>query len=461
MSTEETRTLADLTADFVRRVVTYTDELTYFGQNSAGYAIAVATAQQTAQTEAQRRAVLRRHTLLGASGDALTEVAEENGAQRLGGSRAVVLVIVRPWSARVTAITGSMVEVDDSSKFEVGDSIRIVSADGSNTEIAEIFAISTATGPNGGDELDVGLVVNSYSGSTSVLLRRTLTAGTVFTSTSGVSFESLEDVTVGDANPVMLGESASLALADKVLCEAVTRGSDGKIEALTISGLQTPDEDIRAASNPFRGHGGTDEESDFELKFRATHGWQLCAQETSAQLEALARIGNNRVLRAFPEPSDAISTVRIRVLTRAGGGLSASAREALGRFMSQRLRSTYAVEVLNLEATAVEVEADITLTPGSGTPQQRLEATWRKVADRLANYLDWRKWPEEEAVDEAKLLAIVRNTPGVASLQTSTFEPAADIEIAAASLPMLTRLVLRDLSSSASFGADLRTSYGI
>mgnify|MGYP001350307659 CR=1 FL=1 len=462
--TTEPKTTPELTADFIRRVVTYTDEITYFGGNGVGAALAEATSAQTAMSEQQYRGLIRRHTLIGSSGDFLTDVMEENGVPRLGPQRSLVLVIVRPWSTRVTDINAGQVEVLDSSKFEVGDSIRITSSDGGTSEIVEIQAITTGTGPNGLDELDVGLVVQTYTPDPDdddvlVLLRRTLVAGTQFDSDAGIAFQSLDDLTVGDSNPVMAGESVSLALADKVWAEAITPGKAGDVTALTITSLSTPDPDIRAILNPSRAFGGDDAESDFSGKYRAAHQPQMGAIETHAFLEALARRGNTDVLRAVPEDSDAISTIRIRVLTRSGGGLSADARAALELYMSQRTRSQLAVEVLNLVPTAIEVYADVTLTPGPGNALKRLTAAWRRAADKLADYLDYRKWPEGREVDEAALLTIVLQTRGIATLTTSTFEPAADTPVAAASIPLLARFVLRDTASGQTFGANLTPTF--
>lgn len=455
-------TIPELTAQYVLAVITHTEDVTFFGENGVELAFAKATAEQTSQGQDLYRALLRRDTVIGAQGDDLTEVAEEHGTPRLGPTHARVLLILRPWSAVVTAVSGSMYAVDDSSKFTAGDSVRLTLSDGSMSEVVEVVSISTGTGPDGEDELELGVVIGSYDPTTQevrVLLRKTKTAGTVATSTTGIAFEFLDDVTVGDANPVMLGESSALALADKVWAEAQEAGAAGIVENGTITRLQVEDPDIRAITNPQRSFAGEDEEADFTLKYRTTHGPQIGAQETQAQLEALARRGNRDVLRAFPEESDSISTIRIRVLTRNGGGLSTNARAALSSYMSQRLRSQLAVEVRNVETTSVEVEAEITLTPGTGTPAQRLEAVWRRCADKLATYLDWRKWPEAQLVDEAALLSIVRNTSGVATVTTSTFQPAADIEVPEASVPVFTRLVLTDISSSETFGADLQTSY--
>lgn len=460
----EPKTTPELVADYVRRVITYSDEITWFGANGVGAALAEASAGQTSMSEEQARGVVRRHTLIGASGDALTEVMEESGVPRLGPVRSRVLVILRPWSTRVTAIVAGRLEVASSEKFEVGDSIRLTRADGSVSEILTIQAIDSGTGPNGNDELVVGLIVQSYTpvvgeDAVMVLLRRTKVAGTVFVSESGPAFQSLDDVTVGDSNPALLGESTSLALADKVWCEAVTPGKAGDVAALTITSLQTPDPDIRALTNPTRARGGEDTESDFSGKYRASHQPQLGAIETQAFLEALARRGNTDVLRALPEESDSISTMRIRVLTRSGGGLSVDQRVALAAYMSQRTRSQMLVEVFNLIPTAVEVIAEVSLSPGTGTPASRLAAAWRKAADKLADYLDYRKWPEGKSVDEAALLSIIQQTRGIATVTTSSFLPASDVLVASTSIPILAWFQLTDTASGLTFGARLSPTF--
>lgn len=455
-------TVPDLYADVVRRIVTVTDELTYFGENSAGGAIALSAAQLVAGNEATARALLRRQTLLGSSGDALVEVASEFGATQLGPTRATVPVILRPQKTTVTAITSGRIEVADSSLFAVADSIRLTTNDGSNSEVCTVLAITTASGPSGGDELDVGLIVGSYdpdADTVLVLLRKTKAAGTRFRSTAGITFESLKAITVGDSNPAMAGESSALALADKVWCEATVAGAAGDVEALTITALETPDADIASVLNPMRASGGGETESDPALKYRTAHLPQRGASETPAMLETLALLNNRDVLRAYPDTGGALGIMRLRVLSRAGGGLSTDALLALGAAISARLRSGFSVECLNMEVTAVEVVADVTLDPGAGTNAERLAAAWRNCADALANFLDFRTWPIGGDVDEADLLSLVNAAEGIATVATSSFEPAANVDVAAVSLPVLTRLVLRDTASGETFGADLEASY--
>lgn len=453
-------TIPDLMAEYLRRVNAYTDEVTYYGPNSWSFATARATAEMVADNgERLYRGLIRRHTLIGASGDALTEVLEEHGTPRLGPARARAFVILRPYVTTITAVSGGLIEVDDASHFEAGSSIRVATDDGAQSEIATVVAITEGTGPNGGDELDVGALVGSYASGDVVLLRGTISAGTILTSTSGAQYATLEETTVGDANPVMQGESTSLALADKVWVESLVTGEDGNADALTIDALQTPNDAVREVLNPFRADGGTTEERDFDAKYRAAHLAQLQAVDTHASLEASATRGDTDIRRAFAEDADDVSTIRIRVLTRSGAPLSQTRRAALEAYLAQHLRSRVGIEVRNVQATAIEVVATVSLEPGTDTIPVRLRAAWRSAADRLATYVDWRRWPENSEVQAAELLGLVNRATGIANVVTETFQPSADVAVPAASVPMLVRLTLVELSTGEPFGADLRTTY--
>ncbi len=463
--TAELKTQPELLAEWVRRVVTYTEDVTYFGASGIGFAIGEATSGLAAQNNALHRALLRRFTLLGAQGEDLEAVTEEYGSRKRKGGRARALLVLRPHVATVIGIVAGEIEVEagTSTNFEAGDSLRIRSADGSTTEAATIDSVSAGTGPNGGDVLDVGSLVNTYDTTTDikVLLRQVIVEGTSFASDSGATFEALESVVVGDLNPVLDGESTDLALNDKVWVEAVTKGAAGNVPADTIRAFTTPNAKVKDVFNPERGFGGDETESDFEVKRRTAHGSQIRAQETAAFMEALALRGSSRVLRLFPAVSTQVSTIGGIVLTRNGGGLSSDERNALASFMSDRLRSNLAVELTNVVPTAVEIIADITLQPGPGTVAQRLKRAWTAAADRVAAFLDYRKWDPEEAssVDNSDLLALVSQAPGIATLLTSSFQPAAPVPVALQSVPVFVRLVLTDTVSTETFGADLTPEF--
>jgi phage-related baseplate assembly protein len=104
--------------------------------------------------------------------------------------------------------------------------------------------------------------------------------------------------------------------------------------------------------------------------------------------------------------------------------------------------------------TAVEVKATITLRP-----TYTLRGVYAAAASRITEFLDIRKREFGEDVDEADLLVLVRQTEGVGSLETATFQPTANVEVADDSLPVLTRLWLIDATSGDEINATLFQTY--
>lgn len=456
------QTLPELLTDYLRRITTYTAALTLYTQNSVNYAIGKAASGIGVEAGALYRALLRRYTLLGSAGADLTEVLEEYGTPRRSATRARVLCIVRPHVQEVLNITAGRIEVDDSTNFGAGASLRIRSGDGSVTEIATVASVSSGTGPNGGDELDVGSLASTYDPSTDdvyVLRRWTIPSGTSVATDAGVSFDTLDDVTVGDLNPVLNGESSALALNDKVWAECTVAGERGNIDALTVSDFTTPISEVKSVLNPERGQGGNPEETDLAGKRRAISHPSTQAQATGAFYEAMCRLGSNKVLRVFVETTTSINTVSLSVLARNGGGLNADERAALGRYVQERIRSQTTVLISNVVLTSIEVEASVSLDPGPDSARVRLIAAWRNAADNLATFLDYRKWKQGQAVDEADLLNGVKTATGVATLVTSTFSPTADTTVAATSIPVLVRLTLTDTGSGETYGATLTPEF--
>jgi hypothetical protein len=460
MSQPELKTRRQLVTETIRRLVTYTTEITHFGPNSVGLALAEAVAGATSTTYRLYRALLRRQTLLASSDEFLSEVAEEKGALRQGPQQAKLFCVVVPHTATVTEITigaTDLIEVDDSSNFAATDSIRIRSADGTDTEIRTIIAITTASGPNGGDELEVATLTATYAPTTEdvvVLLRTTVPLGTSIKSSAGVSFDTLEAVTTGDSNPVLNGESTFLGLADKVWCECQESGAIGNIDPLTIEDFTVPIPGVARVFNPERGTNGAEAETDFDLKFRASHGPTRAGQETFAWIEQSARDADQDVLRAVRTGVPAIATLGILVLHRNGGILNVSRRDAIEAYMEQRVRSYMGITIGNITLTSVEVSAQVQLDADAV-----LRDVWILASQRLATFMDFRKRVFGEDVDEADLLSIVSQTDGVAGVVTSTFLPASNVLVDDLSLPVLVRLTLENTDTGDIINAELQVGF--
>jgi hypothetical protein len=459
-----TKTRTELLTDAIRRFRALQDSVTYFGGNGVARALLGVAAEVGAASQQLYLGLQRRYSLLGAEGSGATggdldRVLEEHGAPRPGANRGRVVVAFRPWAATVTAITTGatdLIEVDDSSRFADGDSIRIRS-DAATTEIATIIAITTGTGPNGGDELEVATLSNTYDPTTEnveVLLREVLAAGTELNSLTGARFQLLASVTVGDANPIFSGESSALALLDKGWAECTERGSIGAIEAGAITGFVTPNANVRSATNPEAAIGGQDAADDASARYRAAYLPSLLAVETQAAILALCQRGNIDVLRTRRVTPTALRTVSVRVLHRNVGPLSTDEKDALKAYVDQYMRAGDEVEILDVSLTSLEISASITLD-GSRTLRQ----VWRDVASRVVTRVDTRTWEFGQDVERAMLITLVRLTPGIATLNSETFTPLTDLAVGADSLPVLVTLTLTDSNSGTVITDDVTVSF--
>lgn len=450
------KTRLELFQDWIRRVVTYTDRVTWFGTNSIVGAWGRATATLTESTHQLYGALLRRILLSAATGDWLVAVARERGANQRSTTTAGAFVVVQPVYANVASITIAAapgfddLNVDDGTLFLVGDEVRVRNGAGTVTDVRLIALKPTA------NTIRVATLIGAYTPATDdvdVLFRISLAEGDLVRATNGTTFALTEPVTTSDHNAVLDGESTSLALADKAWAEATTRGSSGNVEALAINRLSTPVRGIRAVYNPGPATGGGDTEPDYELRYRAANWPEKVAQETEAALQALAHAADEDVLRAKNATSTVVGTMRLFVAHR-GGAFSASQLEAIQTFVEDRLRTGLTVEAINATLTSLWVEAEITVDNGAS-----LEGCWRAAASRLADYVDRRTWEWGGTVNAADLLVLVRQTTGIASVDSSTFLPAADLPVGADSLPAFVGLTLRDSTTGKTFNAALAQSW--
>lgn len=467
MSEPILKTRAEHLEDSVRRVVAYTDKITYFGENSAALALLNAAATAAEGGDRLYAALVNRVVLANAKGDALVTAAASRGTAQGPGTRSTVMAVVRPVTVAVTAVavvSGSEDDVTlaDGSVWEVGDVVRLRYTDPDtattytdyrtvaskpSTNVLRVATLTDATAAEYQDAIDDDIEVLA-------IFRVTVPVESTIDSLSGAQFLTKAAVITSDANPVMGGESTVLALADKVLCEATEIGEGGNIDRLTLTDFNPSIRGVLGVDNPERGSGGAPVEVASDLKQRAVEGPSALTQDTLAWLLAVAKRGNSDVLRLIKVTSPYIATVACKVLKRNGGAFSTEELTTLETYISAYGRSFLNVTLSNVTMTSVEVEATITLVAG-----YTLEQVWRAAANRLAAYCDFRTWEWGADVDEAALLSIVRTTEGVATLETSTFLPASDVTVATDSLPRFTRLSLRNGLTGATINATLATSF--
>lgn len=452
---------AKLLQEFIRRLVAYTDKITWFGDNSVARALGVAAAAAAEGGYLTALELLQRLTIMAASEDYLRQLAVERGCPPLTEMSSRVLVVFQPVSVEVMSITAGppdVIEVSSADPWQAGDQLRIRSADGSVSEAATVASVSTGTGPSGGDEITLtGALVNVYSPSTErvvILFRVVVARGTRISSSVGVTFELLDPVAVGDSNPVLDGESTALGLADKGWAESSVRSNSANVDPLALLAPVPTIRGILSVFNPERAFGGSNAESDYALKYRIIHtptGWN---QETDTWIEATARAADPDVARALRVRSAVVGTMSAKVLSRAGGPLSAPRLARIETYAKTHVRSYMKVEFQNITLTSVEVEARINLLPN-----YTLTQVWKAGADAIAKSIDYRTWPWGRSVDEADLLSTLNAVEGVAGIETSTFLPASNVIVSSESLPVLVRLSLMDLTTGETINAQLAVSF--
>lgn len=459
------RTRLEYLREWVRRFIAYQDTVTWFGNLGIAQAFGRATSDLAEMGETLYMDLKRRFSIRAAPEDVLPEVAAEYGTEQLGATRSRMLIIVEPDHQTVMSISlgtgpvgaGDEIEVGTPTVFAVGNSIRIRSGDGTVTETKNIVGITVGTGPGGGDELEVTALAGVYTPATddvAVLLRVTIPVDTTVTTSAGPSFQTMATLTAGDANPVLNGESQALGLADKVWCECTAAGASGNVDAETVLDFSPAVAGVARVFNPEAATNGEDTEAAYSLRYRTAHRGTLANMETLSWLEQVAGEGNTDCIRAIQATASSASTMAAKVLKRNGGAFSASDLTALEDYIEGRVRSYMSVSLSNVTMTSVTVEARITLDPNAD-----LRTVWRLAADAIAKYLDWRTWPWGSDVTASDLFNLVNDTEGVASVDVPSFLPAANVSVAADSLPTMVYLALEDTATGNTVGATLAVSF--
>jgi len=451
------KTRGELWQEWVRRLVTNTSGVSWFGTNSVIAGWGRATAALAEGVHQAYVALIRRKTLSAATDAFLAAIAAELGTPKRGSLLSGVFVVFQPITANVSVINIAAapgfddIVVDDGSDWLVADEGRLRSADGLTTEV---WVVAAKPAPN---TIRVATLANAYlpgAEDVDILFRALVPVGTLVRSRNGVVFATTTEIHTGDANPVLDGETTAISLADKTWAEATTSGSSGNIDPLSADRLSTPIRGVRAVLNPARGIGGADEEPDHDLRYRAGHWPAITSQDTAVAIEALCMEADSNVLRAINTSSSILSTLTVTVVHRGGASFNSDQLEAINTYVGQRLRSGLTVKASNATLTSVSVEAAITLDPLA-----EHEQTFRAIATRLAVYIDLSRWAWGLDPERADLLVIVRQTPGVASVDSTTFLPATSPSVGVASLPTLSNLSVQDTASGLTIGAALSQSF--
>lgn len=448
----------------MRAFVVYTDKITYFGKNAVSYALSAAISRPLAELFHLEKTTRKAQFLRSSVKTDLDSHGADHGIRRRKEGFASVLLVFLSTTTKIISIEESVsagedeITVLNGSKFQVGDSIRIRAqfGDPPNGEIREILSKPSA------NVIRVTTLLNVYATDDFVVLRKVLPSGTTKAlSASGIIFKTAQTITVGDTNPLMLGEGANFSLLDKTIAEAETLGESGNIPAFTITALNSAVTGIEQVYNPTPGSGGTDIEDDSVYRPRIQGEGGRSAVETEKWFLAMATEIENTIGRVAVKKSTNVNALEIYVVARSGALYDPAKLQHIKTGYEDRLKSNLAVNVYNLIFSDIFVEAFITLVSGN-----IMQDGFNAAASNLSAFLNWLTWPFEKTVDDADLLRMVDGADPIDN--TSNFKvngvsisDNADVIISATSLPRLTQLKLTNADDTSQvIGGFITQSFG-
>lgn len=287
------------------------------------------------------------------------------------------------------------------------------------------------------DEAAAGVVL-AFTGTSS----HTVSAGTQVKSSSGIIFETVEDLVLGTANSPYDTYPCE-PLTDKVEAIATTTGAAGNVQANTVTSLVVADSDVTAVSNPSHAQGGTDEETDDQFRTRIFERILLKNQGTLKYYEALAKEINTEVFRVYACKGSGVSEVAIYVINRSGTGLTAADRDDLQNSIANYAPIGAVIRVYNITFTDVDVYAKLSLETG-----YTLQDVFESLLINLADHINWAEAEFGTEYDDADILSIIKETDGVKDVDLSTFEPNQNIECDSNSIPRLGTVSLVNMNDT-------------
>ena len=304
-----------------------------------------------------------------------------------------------------------------------------------------------------------GVVRLGVSFSTAVVLFQgdistVIAAGTQLKSEDGLIFETAEEVTIGTLNPTLDGNASTLATADKTIVTCLTAGLSGNVPRRSINSLVTPIAGVESLTNPMPATGGRDAEEDVSYRFRAFNQVGLLNRDTQDYFHAKARVANPDVLRTYVERGAGLREVKVSAARVNGGNFSANELTAIENEVTKGSPALVDVTFVNVTFTAVSVNISLHRQPGYSLSQ-----VFTNLANDLADFLDWSRWPFDQNVNQNDLLSLCRASEGVEQIEIRLFTPTQNIGVAKDSLPKLSNLTVVDRDTGESINTTIVTAY--
>lgn len=427
-----------LISRMIQTVRAKTSAITYFGPGPfRAFLFAVATEIQHLYYRMFQ--VEQRLDPLSASGDALDAWASSRGLTRAGaGPASVILSVSAPATiggAGTVSITGAAVTgvgTTFTTQAQVNDILIVngfsylITAIASDVDATVIAAVDV-TAPTG------------FQIQKSSALIPVAPTPLQVSSSDGATFNATEDLLL---EPEFAG---STTLTGKLIALSVGTGTSQNVAAGTISSVVNPSVSplvTLTVTNDSAAQGATDVETDTAFRSRIAGLFAALNQGTRQFYDAQVRLALPRVVRTYVARGSQLNEVVVYCATRDGSALSSPEKSTIATALMEVTPVQTFVTITDMLFQSIDVSFDTTLTPGTTAAQ-----VTASIARSYAGLLDWSIWPFETSIQADDLLRIASGTDGIDSLTISSFVPATDTSLPAATLPKVGTIAIRDVST--------------
>ena len=333
--------------------------------------------------------------------------------------------------------------------YDLTQSFRKLYIDTANGEDLDTYVSQRGITREGASNAGVLLAFNGTSGTV-------VPAGTVVTNpVTNITYTTQSSITLGAKNPdfVVSGEininTTNIGDVVWAICDVpgkIGRSPANSITSVNIAGI--------TVTNPAPAQGGTDVETDQELRNRYKNYIKLLNRGTRGFYEALSRNLNSNILRVLAEKNSSLpDAIYLNVVPKSGIAYTKASLEIIKEGVEAYNRAFESVTVRNVGFTFISVAFNVILEEVDGNPVNA-DKHFTDTADAIAAYLDWFTWEWGKPVSVDDLFVICQQIPQVRDIQLTSFKVNGSNEtsilIPANSLPYFQSLSVTDISDVSS-----------
>lgn len=249
-------------------------------------------------------------------------------------------------------------------------------------------------------------------------------AGTVITNpTSGITYTTVQQIILGAKNADFVTSSKanirSTIIGDIAWAECSLIGLRGNAPPNSLTRVNVSGVD--SVTNPSAAQGGTDAESDDELRYRAKNYVKILNKKTPKYYEAICRHLNENVLRVFPQKDQTKpNAVKLTIVTKSGAPMTAPELTDIESKIKDYENAFTEIKCENITFTYISIKMRAKLKP-IGLAPVNFEKYYTDAADILSKYYDWSKWEQGKDIRTDDTFVICKGIPQTDEIDLRSF----------------------------------------